>query len=269
MIHKLFIILSVFLLASNSWGQEKAPDKVLDHLFKRNVKTLSELMRRFNGTESHPDIKQDSMSRVNNIYLLVSQDIDHRGMTDEEYMHFVYNFANDVVKWGGNLSTSNGNMWAETKCDFKFNGKTIRLTLILKQETKPNGDLRWGISGVKGLKEGGIYNDKPYSISPVDHEIGFVTFDDYFNSNRQYSAGLRSSTHAIDELSMFLGLLRCDQFKFMDTIEVQYHFLDIPGYIISVSASKRASDLGGWTISALEPAGEFDKLDFLNKLFGL
>lgn len=265
----ILVILSTFFLALRGWGQGKTPDKVLNHLFTRNVKTLSELIRRFNGIESHPDIKGDSMSRANNIYALVSQDIDHRGLSDEEYMRFVYTFADDVIKWGGELNGTTGNMWAETKCDFKLNGKPLRLTIILKQETKPNGDIRWCIAGVKGLQEGGVYDDKTYSISPVDHEINFITFDDYFNHNRKISAGLRSSTHAIDELSMFLGLLHCEQFKFINTAETKFHFLDIPGYIISVASSKRSSDMGGWAISTIEPAGEFDKLDFLNKLFGL
>ena len=45
----------------------------LNFLFARNVKSIDELINRFNGTESHPDIAQDSLSRRNNILALFNR----------------------------------------------------------------------------------------------------------------------------------------------------------------------------------------------------
>lgn len=267
---RLTILLSTLIFISLSESaQTLGTASILNNLFQRNVKSVAELFDRFNGIESHPDIKPDTMSRRNNIFALVNQEIDTNGLSRKDFNNFIYSFANDVVKWGGQLSTSSENTWAEVRCDFEFDRKTLRLTLLLKQEYKPNGNRRWAISGVKGLREGGFYNDDTSSISPADHEIGFITFDDYFNHNRALSAGMRSSTCQIDELSMFLGLLRSEQFKFINTISLKYHVLDIPGYIFTIAQSSRNSDLGGWTITMVKPAGEFDKLDFINNLFGL
>ncbi|WP_280121800.1 hypothetical protein [Duncaniella muricolitica] len=267
---RLTILLSAWILIFlHGSAQTPGTTTILNNLFQRNVKTVAELFDRFNGIESHPDIKPDSMSRRNNIFALVSQDINTNGLSRTDFDCFIYNFANDVVKWGGQLNTSSENTWAEAICDFGFNRKAFRLTLLLKQEYNTNGNRRWAITGVKGLREGGFYNNNTSAISPVDHEIGFITFDDYINHNRATSAELRSSTCQIDELSMFLGLIRSEQFKFINTISVKYHVLDIPGYIFTIAQSTRSSEMGGWTITMLEPAGEFDKLDFINHLFGL
>ncbi len=52
--------------------------KLTQFPFARNVKSIDELINRFNGTESHPDIAQDSLSRRNNILALFNPRHRHR-----------------------------------------------------------------------------------------------------------------------------------------------------------------------------------------------
>ena len=181
---------------------------------------------------------------------------------------YVTVFAEKSSDWGGRLSLLSDNVWAEVNCTFAIDKKNLPLSILLKQEKKANGQIRWAIVGVSGLTEAGILEDRYITISPADHELNFMSFEDLFNSNASLTPGLRSASKDIDQLSMFFGLSYTGKLKFKSVEKLRYHFLDIPGYIFTVEASNRPEDVGGWRIADIMMAGEFDKMDYINSLYG-
>ncbi len=257
----------IFPLSAHS--QILASKGTLDFLFARNVKSVNEFVNRFNGIESHPDIPDDALSRRNNILALINPEIDTGGLKKDKFKNLVITFADDAAAWNGRLDIGSENFFAELPCNFRYGSKPFGATLLLRRENSDKGNPRWAIAGVKGLREAGFYSDLFVGISPVDHEMEFVGLDDLFNINRNLVSSMKSQYRPVDELSMFLGLAQNPNFKFINSRKLRLHFLDVPGYIFSVCQSDNKEDLGSWMIDRIGIASDFDKLGYINNLFGL
>lgn len=240
----------------------------LDHAYARNVKSLDEFIARFNGDEFHPDVPDDSTKRMVNILSLVNPEIKINGVKKNELNDYITLFAEKSSLWHGRLSVSSDRLWAMDKCEFTDGKSKFVLSILFQQERKTNGNIRWAIVGVSGLRHAGFYDDNYLSISPVDHELSFLSLEDLINHNRNTVASLRSVKRDIDELSMFLGLVNAGKISYVSGGNVVFYFLDLPGYIFTVSSSQRAEDVGAWMISDIIRADEFEKMDFINKLYG-
>lgn len=263
------LCLLFLLCVTSSYGQVVTSKNSLNFLFARNVKSIDELINRFNGTESHPDIAPDSLSRRNNILSLFNPDIDTGELTKDEFKHIVIEFVTDVENWPGRLDIASDNIFVEVPCDFKFADRPFEATLLLRRETTQRGSSRWAIAGVKGLRKAGFYSSRFTGISPVDHEMEFVGFADLFNTNKKLIPNVMSNNRGTDELSLFLGLSQSHDFKFVAVHRLRIHFLDVPGYVFSISQSLKESDMGAWMIDHIDRAGDFNKLEYINQLFGL
>lgn len=257
-----------FMLSVQLFSQTVS-NGTLDYLFERNVKSIDEFINRFNGTEANPDIPNDSLSRRNNILALFNPDMDTNGRNKEDFRKFVFDFADKSVAWQGKINIASENTFMELPCDFSVNRKQFRATLLLKRENDNKGNSRWAIVGIRGLLEAGLYSTKFTGISPVDHEMEFVGLSDLFNLNKRLVPAMTSQYRNIDELSLFLGLIQSPDFKFIGSRDLKVHILDIPGYILSLSKSSKDYDMGSWFINRLDTAGELNKLEYINKLFGI
>lgn len=257
------------LFTASAYGQVMTSNNTLNYLFARNVKSVEELINRFNGTESHPDIPADSLSRRNNILALFNPDLKVKELKKDELERFVVEFATAVEKWGGHLDIGDENVYVEVPCSFKTGKRPFKATLLLRRENTEKGSSRWAIAGVKGLRNAGFYSGKFSGISSVDHEMDFVGFEDLFNINRKNIQRVVSRSRNIDELSLFLGLSQSPDFEFVSSDKLRVHFLSVPGYVFSIAQSDKEEDMGSWMIDRLDTAGEFDKLDYINQLFGL
>lgn len=240
----------------------------LNFLYARNIKSMDEFMARFNGEEFHPDVPDNENKHRNTILSLINRDMNRKGLSEDDFLDMINAFADSASTWNGKLFIDSTDLWTEVKCRFMYQHRAVTVTFILRKETNGSGQERWGISGVRGLKESKIYSDKLINISPADHEIGFMTFDDYFNHNNSKAAGFRTSDRYIDEFSLLVGLLMSEKIKFDSVTSIKYHFLDLPGFIFTVTNSTSADDMGGWQITDIIPAGSFNKLEFINLLFG-
>ena len=252
-----------------SYGQVVTSKNTLNFLFARNVKSVDELISRFNGAETHPDIPMDSLSRRDNILALFSPDIDTNGLKKDEFERVVYEFAADAEKWPGKLDIASENVFVQEPCRFKFADRPFDATLLLRRENTERGSSRWAIAGVKGLRKSGFYSDRFSGISPVDHELEFVGLSEQFNNNKKQIPNIISHSRNIDELSLLLGLAQSRDFKLVGCRNISVHFLDVPGYVFSIRQSLKEDDLGSWMIVYLEKAGDFNKLEYINRLFGL
>lgn len=249
-------------------GQTVVASGTLDYEFERHVKTVEEFIARFNGDESHPDIP-DPADRAENIKALFDYEFDTGAKTPEQFCILVDDFVDSIIGWNGRLSIHDANTWAEFNCMMRYNNHGIPVTFILKQEKNDMGQYRWGVAGAKFNPASAPYDDRLVTISPVDNELNFVGFQDIIESNPKITFTLRSKDKHIDDFSLLCGLIMSGKMTVDSMIGLTYHFTDVPGYVFTIKEVHRQGSNSGWLINSFERMGDFEKLQYINNLFGL
>lgn len=263
------LILACVVLAVHSiFAQTVLPDPTLEQDFAAQVKSIDEFMARFNGTETKPNVRQDSLSRRDNILSLFDFNIKHDGTSFDGFKAQLADFANTVCSWESKLELKDAQAWAEVVCSMTYGKKLCKITLLMQKESIDKIKSRWGIFSVKGLKKAGFYNDKLATISPVDHEIHFMSLTDFFQANKQLAPALRNKNKVIDELSMFAGMVIGGYLKFVSVDDVKFHFLAVPNYSFIVEEIGRQGTNSGWLITRFQKLSDYEKEQYLNNLLG-
>lgn len=262
-------IVGISLLCCAEVAAQTVPDLTLTTDFKAQVKSLDEFKERFNGVESKPGIEVNENYRRNNLISLFDFQMNKEDITREQFTKKINCFVDSVLNNNIEFRISDSGLWAECVCRIRYQGKSKRITLILQNEKFQKGMFRWALSGVRGLKEAGIIpSEKFYPISPVEHEIYFLGLQDLINENPSRAFGYRSRSAQIDQLSVFLVLIQSKALKF-DLVEEQtFHYMDIPGFIITIKEVVRQGENSGWLITSLRHALQQDKVNYINKLRG-
>lgn len=242
-------------------------DSVFNSDFAAQVKSIDEFINRFNGTEMNKQIKNDSTGRRNNIIALFDYQMNHLGLSNDDFKSFILNFVNLSIKSGIKLKITDSAIWAEAKSSIKVEGKKKTIAIILKSETYKENRVRWAIAGVRGLAEEGIINTTKYrAISPVEHEIHFMTLDEIFHNNTADIMDYRSKDATIDELSVFLTLVMTKKIEFDRVEKLTIHCLEVPGYIFTINEQGRTGNNSGWLISNLMLSSDNEKKQYTKKL---
>lgn len=263
-----FLLISILaLLPGLLWAlRDDNKDVTVRYDYECQVKCIDEFMGRFNGNESKPDLFVDSLNRRDNILALFDTTMSYGGLSEAEFQSQVLRFVDTVLLWTGRLSITDSGVLAEAKCAVSYHNHNGYVTLFLKREKLESGNLRWAIKGVNGLYALGAYNDKTVVISPVDHELNFISLDDFFQVNQQITPSLRSTDTSIDELSMFFGLTVAGAIDFKMVEAVKMHFFDVPGYVFTVDNIVRQGTNSGWLITQLKEMPDSLKSEYTHKL---
>lgn len=268
MIYVTKYILTVFaFVMMQSISAQGLLDLTVNSDFAAQVKSIDEFICRFNGTELNPEIKNDSNQRRNNIVALFDFQMNHAGLSDDEFKQLITNFVNQAIESESKLHITDAAMWAEAQSIVKVDGKKKPVTLIFVSETYKKNYVRWAIAGVKGLVDTGVIDTTYYcAISPVEHEIHFMALENIFHNNRAEMMGYRSKDVAIDELSVFLTLAMVGKIDFDTVNKLTIHCLEIPGYAFTINEQGRRGNNSGWLISSLIPLNDNEKKQYLKKL---
>lgn len=239
----------------------------LNSEFAAQVKSIDEFICRFNGTEDNQEIKNDSAWRKNNILSLFDFQMNHNGLSESDFKKLIVSFLNRTIESHTKLKITDANIWAEAKSSIKINGRKKDITLILKSETYKENRVRWAIAGVKGLVDAGIIDTTNYCvISPVEHEIHFMTLDEIFSNRNTAIMGYRSKDAVIDELSVFLTLAMTGNMEFDMVDKLTIHCLEVPGYAFTINEQVRRGNNSGWLITSLTTLNDNEKEQYIKKL---
>lgn len=249
-------------------AQNSIQDHTLTDDFHCEVKSLEEFQMRFNGLESKPSVKSDSLVRRNNIINLFDFKMNKGNLTKEQFDNKINAFVDSVLLNNVDFNITNVGLWAECKTKIKYKGSIKTIFLILQSEKTDKDLYRWAIIGVKGLEKSGIINSRFYTISPVEHEVHFMGLYDSINENFSHAYGYRSRNAKIDELSVFLTLVSTESIKYDSIVEQIYHYVDIPGFVFSIKEIVRKGSNSGWLISAFDQVTNDEKIKYVKKLFG-
>lgn len=264
-----FLIFALFAYGLQAKGQGHLPDATLDRDFAAQVKSMDEFAARFNGNETNPELSLDSTaSRRNNILSLFDFSMSHENLTDDEFKNLLSDFTNEAISWEEELSITNKNAYAEANCKMRYGKKEYHIILLMKREINARGGNKWAIASVKGLSALGLYSDKRLTISPVDHEIHFMSLQDFFQANQKITPAMRSNNKEIDELSFFLGLCVAEAIEFVQVDDLKFHFMDVPNYVFTVEEIGRRGTNSGWLITQLKKMNDSEKEQYKVTLFG-
>ena len=261
------ILLGLCILAFMNTCAQTIQDLAFSSQFRAEVKSLDEFMARFNGIESKPGINEDQNGRRYNLISLFDFSIDKKGATKEEFVKKINAFVDSVVTHNVQIHISDAGLLAECLCRMKLQGKTVRLSLVLRYEMFQPKMYRWSIVAVKGM-DGILFpnGSRYYAINPAEHEIHFMGLQDCFNANPSHAYGYRSKEVSIDALSAFLTMIYAGILKFEIVEKQTFYYYGIPGYVVAINEISRKGYNSGWLITSFDRVTEETKDKLFNKL---
>lgn len=261
-------IIALFACSIQAIGQTNLPDMTLEIDFAAQVKSLDEFIARFNGDETKPGLKSDSLRR-DNIISLFDFKMSHEGLDENSFKQQILDFTRSALGWEKKLSLSSEGVIAEANCIIKFEKKQYNIVILLKRDSTIKGNKKWSIEGVRGLEKLGLFDNKRVTISPVDHETHFISLQDLFQSNRKLVASLRANDKEIDQMSFFFGLCLSKAIDFVRVDELKFHFMDMPMYNFVVEEKGREGTNSGWLITKIvRTPNAIEKTKYFNFLIG-
>ncbi|MBO6296420.1 MAG: hypothetical protein J6M54_02725 [Prevotella sp.] len=243
------------------------PDMALDKDFAAQIKSIDEFIQRFNGDESHPELKRED--RIVNLLALFDYKMNHEGLSDSAFKKNVMDFVQQVNASGSKIKLTDDAFYAEAEITANISGKSLSLSIILQSQTYNKDRIRWAIVGVRGLAKAGIIDTEHfYGISPVDHETHFMSIGDIFAHNAPEIIGYRGKDTKIDELSVFLTMAKLDKVRIISVNQLTMHCLEIPDFVFTINEEGRRGGNSGWLISKVIKINENEKNKYKSKLLG-
>lgn len=260
------ITISALFVAQYTFSQNLL-DITFNEDFAAQVKSVDEFICRFNGTESKPGIAKGSQWKRDNLLSLFNFQISHGGLPDAEFRLLLTEFVNSAIQNDTKLEITDAEMWAEVKTSATINGKKGCVRLILQSETYKDSLVRWAIVAVNGLARAGIIDTTHFfAISPVEHEVHFMSIDDIFQNCRPEIMGYRGKNVSINELSVFFTFSMLGRVKINRIDNVTIHCLEVPGFAFTINEYGRNGNNSGWLISSVKRINENEKKEYITKL---
>lgn len=262
-------IILLFFVVQDAFSQNLL-DITFNEDFSAQVKSIDEFICRFNGTESKPGIVKGSQWKRDNLLSLFNFQMSHGGLPDADFRLLLTEFVSSAIQNETKLKITDAEMWAEVCTSATINGKKARIHLVLQSETYKDSLVRWAIVSVSGLAKAGIIDTTHfYAISPVEHEVHFMSIDGIFQYSRPEIMGYRGKKVSIDELSVFFTLSMLGKVKINMVDNVTIHCLEVPGFAFTINEYGRKGYNSGWLISSVKKINKNEKKKYITKLIGI
>lgn len=237
-------------------------------LFSSRVKLVSEFMERFNGEERNPYI-DPSTTEIEKINLCRLFDAVFILKNRAELEPKVFQFVDSVLQNKVKINYSDPDWFATTTCVGKFKGKELKFDLILTVEPRGKDMYKWVIADVKG----DIFNLKPSRDSekimllPNEHESNFMRLNSITNEIDNYIPLYSSKVSVVDRLTVFNTLVYYNFLNIEYVSDIEYTFLQVPGYLFTIKEFERETANSGWLIQSWSEVSDDEKNTLLNQLY--
>lgn len=239
-----------------------------DDLYNTRVKLVDEFFDRFNGKELRSDINADSQeARLNNLLLLFNSEM-FKSLEDSAFVE-AKNFAQKVLDDSIALHYQDTAWVAKATCRGLLKDKTVDFTLYLNVENRHGKYYKWVISKA----EGEAFHLTPslqkenIMLMPDDHETNFMSLQRITTEKDDYILNYKQNRFFLDLTSVFYAYVYAGLLDIEYVKELEFIFLQVPGYRFTVSHFEREKFNAGWLISSLEKVSEEEKEDFLNYIY--
>lgn len=238
-----------------------------------STKQLNQFFRRFNGEEDekgnryYPDDRKYREDGIRKKYL--------PSLFDYETGNISESLARDFVKAMTDkkdpvfLGLRSENFYAEVNTVFNYKGQKTGILLFMQIQQQREG-YEWVITDVYFEQYSRFFDkdttdSKPF-IHPMSHELEFMNLKKAFSKNSAESFTLDSFQP--DFLTLFLYDLKIGNLKFETIKDVKYHFFGVDNWYFEISNFNRPGTNTGWLISNLVRAGDSEKKQLKDYIFG-
>ncbi len=243
-------------------------DMLNSDLYHARVKLISEFMQRFNGEEIHPYIAPDAadITKINLCQLFDADRITQNRQANEAK---AFEFVDSVLTNNVKIRYSDPDWYAKVKAIGQFRGKEVSFYLYLTVEPRGNDMYKWVIADV----EGALFQLRPSSESekimllPNEHELDFMHLYSITSEKEDYITLYSSDCSPVNRLTVFNTLVYYGNLDIEYVTDIEFTFLQVPGYSFTVKEFERESTNSGWLISEWKEITPEDKMEILQRLY--
>lgn len=262
------LILSIFIFIGYLSSHAQIFDMLNSDLYHGRVKLVSEFMQRFNGEEKNPYIDPSS-AEIDKINLCQLFDIEYilknRQAVEPKAFQFIDSVLNNNVK----LHYRDADWFAKVKCIGSFKGKEVTFAMYLTVEPRGKDMYKWVVADV----EGKIFDLSPSRDSnkimllPNEHESNFMWLNSITSEKDDYITLYSTNSLHHDQLTVFNTLVYYGYLNIDYVSDIEYTFLQVPGFTFTIKEYERESTNSGWLISEWSEISSSDKETLLQRLY--
>ncbi len=260
--------LILFMAAGCLISNAQIVDMLDSELFNTRVKLVSEFMQRFNGEEKHPYIDSGAadVEKMNLCQLFDAEYIRNNRQNAETK---AFRFVDSVLINNVKIHFGDPEWYAKVKAVGQFKGKEVSFDIYLTVEPRGKDMYKWVISDV----DGEIFNLKPSRESdrimllPNEHEANFMHLNSITSEKDDYITLYSSDLSPVDRLTVFNTLVYYGYLDIDYVTDIEYTFLQVPGYSFTIKEFERESTNSGWLISDWTEITKQGKQEVLQRLY--
>lgn len=236
--------------------------------FMANINLVDEFRARFNGEKDSPATDKTDPDYATKRLLYMFNGKMFKSFSDPLFIQ-AQAFADTVVKCGTRLNFHDNTWVAKAKCHGKLKGRDTDFTLYLTVESRGQDMYKWVISRAEGT----IFKLKPSRqtdktmIMPDDHETNFMSLNHITAQKADCITGYSRKGFTPDETTAFFAMVNYGLLSVEYVADLEFIFMQVPGYTFSVNYFERDSNNAGWLISSFHKAPDKEKEDFLNSIY--
>lgn len=266
--HTLYVLIALCSLSFRSLSaQIVAFENPEAELQRARIGLVDEFMKRFNGQESHPDLKPavcDSINR-NLLWLFDQEQFMNESQQRQdsirtEILNLIEVIDSDSVK----LNYSDTTWTAIAHCKGLLFGKPEKFDVFLTVQARGDDMYKWVVNAV----EGDCFNISPKNasdniiISPDAHETKFISLNRIAKEQPRNIKLFLSKNMEYDQTSVFAYLVYSGKLKIEYVERLEFIFLQVPGYAFHIQYFDRQSNNSGWLISNFYRFSDSEKASF-------
>ena len=264
--NKIFVSILVFGMGFSSEIHAQLFDVLNKPMYEARVKLLDEFYARFNGKEQRKGVDAKYTDRKSNILMLL--DLSRIKSRGDSVFVAAEAFADKVVRDSIMVNYTDSCWFAKVKCHGLLAKKGMDFLLYLSIEKRGKDMYKWVISDVDGsvFSTSRSIDHRELFLHPNDHEQSFASLVRTTEETNRYIDDFVKDGYESDALSVFLTLVRCGQLKIEHVSDVEFVYLQVPGYCFSVKHFERETMNAGWLISSIETCDDIKKRELLSRL---
>lgn len=224
--------------------------------FAHQVKQIDEFIERFNNQDNtlirRYAERLDTSVRFRRENLVKSLfNASDPGWNKDDIVRFIGQ-VNDTAK-PVHLNFFDNHWYAEVNCAVLYRGKPNSLTLVLKIQREKNGASKWvAVSAMADYLRLPVRLDTTTGLNPLSHATDFMNVD-LLSADKANIGNYLPAGHYNDVLSVFLYESQNNRLTIKQVNKITYHFMQVGGWVFTVSRFNRQTRNSGWLISRLLP----------------
>lgn len=261
-------VFSILILVGYLRCNAQIFDMLNSDLYHGRVKLVSEFIQRFNGEEKNPyvDPKATDVEKINLCQLFdIESIVKNRAEVEPKAFQFIDSVMQNNVK----IHYSDVEWYAKVKCVGTFKGKEVTFPMYLTVEHRGKDMYKWVIADV----EGKIFDLFPSRESdkimllPNEHESNFMRLNSITSEKDDYITLYSSKYQNVNKLTVFNTLVYYGYLNIDYVTDIEYTFLQVPGYMFTIKEYERESTNSGWLIKDWNEISYAEKESILQRLY--